>query len=84
VRVLTISQTPEQSQFGPVELSGRHNRADRASRRSAPHGKGAAMAKAKSGGGRARSAITGRYVKRSTATRHPKTTVVESTRKSGK
>mgnify|MGYP005812720989 CR=1 FL=1 len=42
------------------------------------------MAKARSGGGRARSAITGRYVKRSTATRHPKTTVVESTKKSGK
>jgi hypothetical protein len=41
------------------------------------------MAKGKSsggksgGGGKARSAITGRYVKPSTAARHPKTTVVE-------
>lgn len=30
-----------------------------------------------SGGGKARSAITGRYVKPSTAKRHPTTTVVE-------
>jgi len=28
-------------------------------------------------GGRARSAITGRYVRPSTAARHPKTTVIE-------
>ncbi len=34
--------------------------------------------------GHARSAITGRYVKPSTAARHPKTTVVESRKKSGK
>jgi hypothetical protein len=33
---------------------------------------------------RARSAITGRYVKLSTAKRHPKTTVVKSGRKSKK
>jgi hypothetical protein len=32
----------------------------------------------KSSGGRYRSAITGRYVKPSYATRHPKTTVKES------
>ena len=31
----------------------------------------------KSGAGRARSASTGRYVKSSTAARHPRTTVVE-------
>lgn len=31
----------------------------------------------KAGGGKARSAITGRYVKPSTAKRHPNTTVVE-------
>ena len=30
-----------------------------------------------SSGGKARSAITGRYVRPSTAARHPKTTVVE-------
>lgn len=30
------------------------------------------------GGGRARSAATGRYVKASTALRHPRTTVVET------
>ena len=34
------------------------------------------MAK-KSSGGKARSAITGRYVSKSTAARHPRTTVVE-------
>jgi hypothetical protein len=34
----------------------------------------------KGSGGRARSAITGRYVKPSTAARHPKTTVVEKKR----
>lgn len=34
----------------------------------------------KSVGTRARSAITGRFVKQSTATRHPKTTVIESTK----
>lgn len=34
-----------------------------------------------SSGGKARSAITGRYVKPGTAKRHPKTTVVEHTRK---
>lgn len=34
----------------------------------------------KSGGTRARSAITGRFVKQSTATRHPKTTDAESTK----
>ena len=35
------------------------------------------MAKSKSGGSRARSAITGRYVTKSTAKHHPRTTVVE-------
>ncbi|GAA2120768.1 hypothetical protein GCM10009780_81000 [Actinomadura alba] len=35
------------------------------------------MAKGKSGSGKARSAITGRYVKKATAQRHPRTTVVE-------
>lgn len=35
------------------------------------------MPKAKSSGGRARSAITGRYVTKATAARHPRTTVVE-------
>ena len=35
------------------------------------------MAGKKGGGGRARSAITGRFVKRSTAKSHPTTTVVE-------
>lgn len=32
----------------------------------------------------ARSAITGRYVKKSTAQRHPRTTVIETTRKAKK
>lgn len=36
--------------------------------------------KSNSGGGRARSAITGRYVKMSTAKRNPKTTVVEKSK----
>ena len=36
----------------------------------------------KTSGSRARSAITGRYVKKSTAKRHPKTTVVERTKPS--
>ena len=42
--------------------------------------------KGSSGGGKARSAITGRYVKGTTAKRHPKTTVVErpGKRKKGK
>jgi hypothetical protein len=35
-------------------------------------------------GKQARSAITGRYVKLSTAARHPKTTVVEATKPSKK
>ena len=35
------------------------------------------MPKAKSSGGRARSAITGRYVTKAKAARHPRTTVVE-------
>ncbi len=35
----------------------------------------------KSSGTRARSAITGRFVKKATAERHPKTTVVEKTKK---
>ncbi len=34
-------------------------------------------AKSGAGGGKARSAITGRYVKPGTAKRHPKTTVTE-------
>lgn len=33
-----------------------------------------------SGAGKARSAITGRYVKPSTAKRHPKTTVTETSK----
>ncbi len=42
--------------------------------------------KGSGGGGKARSAITGRYVKGTTAKRHPKTTVVErpGKRKKGK
>jgi hypothetical protein len=39
------------------------------------------MAKSSSSG-RARSAITGRFVKRSTAVRNPRTTVVEKPKKS--
>jgi hypothetical protein len=35
-------------------------------------------------GTKARSAITGRYVKKSTAKAHPKTTVIESTKKGKK
>jgi hypothetical protein len=35
----------------------------------------------KSSGGRARSAISGRYVKKSTAKKNPRTTVVESDKK---
>lgn len=35
------------------------------------------MAKGKSSGSRARSAITGKYVTKATAKRHPRTTVVE-------
>ena len=38
----------------------------------------------KTSGSRARSAITGRYVKMSTAKRHPKTTVVERPKSSKK
>ncbi len=39
----------------------------------------------KSGGGkRGRSAVTGRFVKQSTVKRSPKTTVNESTKKTGK
>ena len=34
-----------------------------------------------SGGGRGRSAITGKFVKAATVQRHPKTTVTESTKK---
>lgn len=37
-----------------------------------------------SGTGKARSAISGRYVKKSTAVRHPKTTVTEGSRKTQK
>ncbi|WP_202532511.1 hypothetical protein [Streptomyces sp. SID3212] len=33
------------------------------------------------GGGRGRSAITGKFVKQATVKRHPKTTVTESTKK---
>lgn len=41
--------------------------------------------KSSSGGSRARSAITGRYVKKTTAARNPRTTVVDkSTKRSGK
>jgi hypothetical protein len=35
---------------------------------------------ARSSGGRARSAVTGRYVSKATAARHPRTTVVETGR----
>jgi len=35
-----------------------------------------------SGGGRGRSAITGKFVTSATVKRHPKTTVTESTKKS--
>lgn len=38
---------------------------------------------AKGSAGRARSAITGRYVSRATAARHPRTTVVEHGRNRG-
>ena len=37
-----------------------------------------------SGSGKARSAITGKYVTKATAARHPKTTVVEKPSKSKK
>ena len=37
-----------------------------------------------SGGGHGRSAITGRFVKKSTVERHPKTTVFEKSKKKGK
>jgi hypothetical protein len=36
-----------------------------------------------SGKGRSRSAITGRYVTKATATRNPKTTVTETAKKKG-
>lgn len=36
------------------------------------------MAKGRGGGSRARSAITGRYLSKSSAARHPRTSVVES------
>jgi len=39
------------------------------------------MAERSTGGVHARSAITGRYVKPSTAARHPRTTVVEHSKK---
>lgn len=39
--------------------------------------------KSSSGGSRARSASTGRFVSKATAARHPRTTVVESTSGSG-
>lgn len=39
--------------------------------------KGSGGKKSSGGKGKSRSAITGRYVKHSTATRHPKTTVTE-------
>jgi hypothetical protein len=39
------------------------------------------MAGKKSSGGKARSAISGRYVKKSTAKKNPKTTVVEHDKK---
>jgi hypothetical protein len=42
------------------------------------------VTKKSSGSGKARSAITGRYVKPATAARHPRTTVVEKSPKSGK
>jgi hypothetical protein len=42
------------------------------------------MAKRGSGGGKARSAISGRYVTKSTAKRNPRTTVVERSSKKGK
>lgn len=36
------------------------------------------MAKGRSSGGRARSAISGRYISKAAAARHPRTSVVES------
>ena len=42
------------------------------------------MAGKAGGGGKSRSAITGRYVKPSTAKRHPNTTVVERSKPSPK
>jgi len=36
------------------------------------------MAKGRSGGSRARSGISGRYISKSSAARHPRTSVVES------
>ena len=42
------------------------------------------MPKKKNPGTRARSAITGKYVKKSFAKKHPKTTVVEKTKKKKK
>lgn len=39
------------------------------------------MAKKSSSGGKARSAISGRYVKKSTAKKNPKTTVVEKSKR---
>lgn len=38
------------------------------------------MAKGKSSGSKARSAVTGKYVKKSYAKSHPKTTVVEKSK----
>lgn len=40
-------------------------------------GRSSSKGKGKNSGGRARSAITGRYVTKATAARHPRTTVVE-------
>jgi len=42
------------------------------------------MAGKASGGGRGRSAISGRFVKQSTVTKSPRTTVNESAKSSGK
>ena len=41
------------------------------------------MAKGKSSSGRARSAISGRYISKAAAARHPRTSVVESSGKNG-
>lgn len=41
------------------------------------------MAKGRSSGGRARSAISGRYISKAAAARHPRTSVVESSGRNG-
>ena len=41
------------------------------------------MAKGRSSSGRARSAISGRYISKASAARHPRTSVVESSSRNG-